>query len=432
MLPERRLVVTWSTAAWFSILRSMRSAAGPAAGAGVVAACLAGVVLLAGCAPAGTELELATLQLAQAASAELVGYSTREFGGALATRCVEDVFGAFQALPGAPSGKLRYRSMGGSRLPPVNARLRDFADWDPHVQSIARLSLPWPDNLWAAVSRSNPGSVGGAGFFLIYLDGAAGADGTRWVYPGMSLAGEPPSTRRTYFYHPIADTAHPGGMQASGDYLVVAAEAPEGAAPFVELFQRTPDDVTYQSLQRVVLYGDLGEPVAPSRFITAAALARLDSGAYLLFVLGKDEEQQGWFYVSDPAPLAAETVWSFVGHVGMPAWYQNATLLTECDSGNLYLLATDNAGFDGGSDSGTEYAELMQITGNIPSQQVDNWLIASRTFGAGGGGYCTFRAAANPFVDRDGQIALYCHAYKANTDVLGRADSKLKLVEYAP
>jgi hypothetical protein len=379
------------------------------------------------------DVEIASASFAQtAAPLRLEGYVSWDFGQALTTRCVEDVWSAFWNLPGAPTGKVRYRSMGGRRLPPFNARLAEFRGWEPHVQSVARLSLPWQDNRFAVVSRSNPGHPGGAGVFLVYLGGVQGWDGTRWGWPGDNWTGDPPVERSTYLYYPIADTDHPGGMQAAGEFLVVASEGAEGYAPFVDFFQlrRVVDEATYEPLQRFTLYGDLGEPVAPSRFITAAALTALHDGRYLLFVLGKDEERQGWFYLSDRAGLSADTSWSFLGHVVVQSWYQNVSLVTECGSGTLYLVGTDNVDFDGGANSGTEYADLMQVTWD--GERVDVPLIDGRTFAAGGGGYCTFRAAANVFVDRDGQLALYCHAYKANTDLFGEPDSKLKLAEYAP
>jgi hypothetical protein len=268
--------------------------------------------------------------------------------------------------------------------------------------------------------------------FLVGLDGVGGGSGTRWVLPGGSYTGTPPSSRRTYLYYPIADTDHAGGMQAVGDVLLIASEGLEGQAPFVEFLRRTPDDVGYEPLSRFTLYGDLGETVVPTRFITAAAMARLATGRYLLFVLGKDEDQQGWFYLSDQASLDAGTTWSFLDHVELPWLYQNASLLTECDSGDVYLIATGNPDFSGEPDSGTEYADLLRVDWDAASERVNVPLLAYRAFDAGGGGYCTFRAGANPYVDPEGRLLLYCHAYKANTDLFGNPDSKLKLVEYAP
>src|SRR5262245_1732352 len=130
------------------------------------------------------DVELGSLGQALDTPLEVKGFFTFNFASSTTNRCAEDVPAAFQRLPQAPTGKVRYRSQGGQRLPPFDARLADFGDWDSHVQSIARLSVPWGDNLWAAVSRANPGSTGGAGVFLVDLGDVHGADGTRWVLPG--------------------------------------------------------------------------------------------------------------------------------------------------------------------------------------------------------------------------------------------------------
>ncbi len=117
-------------------------------------------------------------------------------------------------------------------------------------------------------------------------------------------------------------------------------------------------------------------------------------------------------------------------HASMPWLYQNVSLITECDTGDVYLLATNNVGFNGAANSGTEYADLMQVERDGVGGEM-SLPLSFRALSAGGSAYCTFRAAANTFVDKDGKLALYCHAYKANTDILGRPDSKLKLAEYA-
>ncbi len=399
--------------------------------------CLVSLVLVAagGCAPLDDGGDENVAELARAAMVEpfeMKGDDTSPFGGELASRCAVDVRGGFEQLPAAPTGKIRYRSMGGSRLPPNNARLDDFGDWDSHIQGFSRLALPWSDNRWAAVTRANPGSTGGAGLFIIGLGGVRGADGTRWVNPGDNFTGNPPSNRRTYLYYPIAGTDHPGGIQASGGFIVIASEGLSGQPPFVDIYQRTPDDVTFSPLQRFTLLGDLGEPVAPTRAITAAALTRLADGRFLLFVLGKDEDQQGWFYVSDQPELTAATSWGFLGHVAVPWLYQNVTLVTECGTRDIYLVGTGNADFAGPAGDGTDYMDLMQVTWDAGAGLVDLPLLSIRAIDNGSGAYCTFRAAATAFVDRDGVLSLHCHAHHSNTNVFGQPDSKLKLVEYAP
>lgn len=363
---------------------------------------------------------------------EMKGHATTSFGYSMANRCAVNVRSGFDQIPAAPTGKIRYRSMGGKVLPPSNAKLAEFDDWESHVQSMARISLPWSDNQWAAVTRANPGVSGGAGLFLIGLGGVRGADGTRWVNAGDNFTGEPPADRRTFLYYPIAGTDHPGGLQAMGDYIVVASEGATGQPPFVDIFQRTFADTSYSPMQRLVLNGTLGEPVAPTRAITAAAMARLKDGRFLLFVLGKDDHQEGWFYVSDQTLPSATMTWSFLDYVAVPWLYQNVTLVTECTTGDIYMVATNNDDFQGPLDAGVEYADLLQVTWNAASSQVDLPLIAVRSFSPGSGAYCTFRAASNAFVDKQGKLNLYCHSHHSNTDIFGNADSKLKLVEFAP
>src|SRR4051812_38788429 len=157
--------------------------------------------------------EASNVAVAQLATPfEMKGHATTTFGYSLANRCAVSVRSGFDQIPAAPTGKIRYRSMGGKVLPPSNAKLAEFDDWDSHVQSMARISLPWSDNQWAAVTRANPGVSGGAGLFLIALGDVRGADGPRWVNAGKNSPGEPPADRRTFLYYPIAGTDHPGGL----------------------------------------------------------------------------------------------------------------------------------------------------------------------------------------------------------------------------
>ena len=47
------------------------------------------------------------------------------------------------------------------------------------------------------------------------------------------------------------------------------------------------------------------------------------------------------------------------------------------------------------------------------------------------GGFCSFRAGASAYVTPDGELALYCTTRKANTNLLGVPDSKLKFAEFS-
>lgn len=398
------------------------------------------VLVLSGClsGPEGALDSPELLSSEQQLSAfEMKGYVTTSFGNSV-NRCANSVVNSFNALPSSPSGLVRYRSQGGNVLAPFNARLAEFGSWDDHIQSMTRLPGVG-DNRWAAVTRAKPSTVGGAGVFLINLGDVGGTDGTRWVASGASYTGEPPSLRGTQYYYPMSGTGHPGGIQSFGRYVAVAAEAPSGQTSFIDFFNFQTPGSSSAFLQRFVLSGNQGEPVAPARAISGVALTQLSDSRYLLFVLGKDTDKNGWLYVSNTTALSAGTAWSFVDYVsaadgsfsGTFREYQNVSFITECGTGDIYLVATNNKDFTGPLDSGQDYADLFKVTWDPAGTAVRLTLMSARNMHEGSGGYCTFRAAANLHVDKDGKLILYCHTHHSNTDIFGNPDSKLKLAEYA-
>jgi hypothetical protein len=368
---------------------------------------------------------------------QMLGLSSSVFGAADHNRCVNNVQAAFNALPGSPSGSIRYRSQGDKRLPPFNAKLAKFASWNDHIQSIGRLSGV-DDNRWAVVTRSKKDSIGGAGIFMVHLGDVSGTDGARWVPPGGGFTNDPPAVRSTQYYYPITGTDHPGGVQTIGHKAVVVSEAPSGQSSFVDFFDFSVPGATNALMQRFTLTGGLGEPVAPARALSGAAALKLDSGKYLLFVLGKDTDRNGWLYVSDRNSLEPATGWQFLDYVsaadgsiiGDFREYQNVTLLTECGTKHVYMVATNNASFSGPLDSGQDFADLFHLTASGSTVTLNR--VAARNFHEGGGGYCTFRAAANVHVSNQGDLIMYCHTHHSNTNIFGNPDSKLKLAEFAP
>jgi hypothetical protein len=368
---------------------------------------------------------------------EMKGYLTTSFGSSV-NRCATNVVSSFNAVPSSPTGHVRYKSQGGNVLPPFSSRLAEFGSWDDHIQSITRLPGVG-DNRWAAVTRSKPSSVGGAGVFLINLGDTGGTDGTRWVTSGADYTGEPPALRGTQHYYPLSGTAHPGGLQASGRYVAIASEAPTGQTSFIDFFNFGTPGSSSAFLQRFLLSGNQAEAVVPARVISGVALTKLKDSRYLIFVLGKDSDRNGWLYVSDSTTLSSSTFWSYLDYVsaadssfsGTFRPYQNVSFITECGTGDVYLVATNNNDFQGPVDSGQDYADLFKVTWTPSESAVKLTLMSARNMHEGSGGYCTFRAAANIHVDKNGKLILYCHAHHSNTDLFGNPDSKLKLAEYA-
>jgi hypothetical protein len=141
---------------------------------------------------------------------------------------------------------------------------------------------------------------------------------------------------------------------------VVVSEAPSGQPSFVELYDFSSPGVPNALVQRFTLTGGLGEPVAPARALSGAALAKLEDGRCLMFVLGKDTDRNGWFYVSDRNSIEPATGWQFLDYVsqadgsfvGEFRAYQNVGLFTECGTRHVYMVATNNADFSGPSIAG--------------------------------------------------------------------------------
>jgi len=150
-------------------------------------------------------------------------------------------------------------------------------------------------------------------------------------------------------------------------------------------------------------------------------------------------QSNGWLYVSNTTTPSASTAWSFLDYVaasdgsfsGMFREYQNVSFITECGTGDIYLVGTNNKDFTGPLDSGQDYADLFKVTWSPTEAAVKLTLMSARNMHEGSGGYCTFRAAANLHVDKNGKLILYCHTHHSNTDIFGNPDSKLKLAEYA-
>jgi hypothetical protein len=368
--------------------------------------------------------------------------------------CVKDVPNAFVSFPFHPSGKVRYRSQGGSRLAPFDAKLNLFgsgsnalgfcydlgATWHNHVQGVGRLRTTNNDNRWFVMSRATPDTVGGSGLFLAqFADTAIGNPEGRLVAAGADYTGEPPSNRRTWYYYPIPDTDHPGGFQVVGGLVAIASEGAGSAPGIVDFYDLRVPGSTTAWFQRLLLDGTHGEPSAgingkPS----GAGLVKLANGLYLLFVLNKDDQYSGRFYLSNSGTLDVNTRWQWMSDASWSGRkYQNANFITDCN-GSLYLAMTNNEHFEGYcdfsgcvKDEGNNTADLYTVAFQSGTTNIQLGLSRAMQFGGDVDGYDQFRAAANFYVGRDNKLLLYSHAHHANTDVWGCPDSKLKLSEFA-
>jgi hypothetical protein len=374
------------------------------------------------------------------------GYADPLFGSKTQNRCLMNVTQAFNSLPSSPV-RNRYQSRGGASLPPFNKTLRTFeacvVDWngnstiDRHIQGVARLPGVG-DNRWLAVTRAH--NLEYAGVHLVHMGDLDGADGTRLLIPGKSYKDPPPDSRRTEAFYSQYLTTHPGGVQSFGKYLAIAVEATNEERPRIDLYDFSGGMTTSANVGNYYL-GNLGESPTVTKSITGVAVTRLsqaiNGGRYLFFVLGKDTAKNGWFYVSDTGTLTRNSKLQFLDYVdntdttpsGAIREYQNVNLITECGSGDIYLLGTGNPGYAGSAGSGDNFADLFRLSMSGNSVRLER--TARRSFQEGGADSCTFRAGATSYVDKDGRLLLYCHTHHANTDIFCDPDSKLKWTEYS-
>jgi hypothetical protein len=254
------------------------------------------------------------------------------------------------------------------------------------------------------VSRSYPTSDGGV--FLVHLGDLPGSDGT----PFGDATNTPPSSRATQYYYPIANVNHPSGLQTFGKYAAVGVEAPSPPS-FIQFYDFGTPGSANAAIHRFYLNNNQGETPAVDRAVGGVGITRLIDNRYLMVVLGQDTSQRAWFYVSQNTSMASSPGWSYLGNIALPK-AQNTQLITECGTGNVYLLATDNDGYKAASTN--RYGNngyLRQITYSgftLTSTVADDEL-----FDSGDGDFCSFRAAASSYIDPNGNLDIICHTRNA-------------------
>jgi hypothetical protein len=337
-------------------------------------------------------------------------------------RCTNDVGLTFAYLSPGPTARIDYRSNGGATLPPFNATLADFYNLQSieyHIQGVGRLS-GLGDSRWVAVSRSY--TTGRGGVFLVQMGDLPGTDGSLF---GPAQAANPPTTRATKYFYPIAGVEHPGGLQAFGAHVAVAVEAPS-APSFIQFYDFFQPGASNAAIHRFYTDNTQGENPPVDLSISGVGVTRLSDSRYLMAVLGKDSSRRAWFYVSQGTSMNS-VIWNYLGTVPVPS-SQNAQLITECGTGNIYLLATNNERYDvPNTNRYGNYAYLRQIT--YQDLVLKSTTVLDQVFDSGDGDYCTFRAGVAPYTDPKGNLSLICHTRHAP---LTPGDvQKLKIAEFS-
>lgn len=220
---------------------------------------------------------------------------------------------------------------------------------------------------------------------------------------------------------------HPGGIQALGRYLFVPLEnIPDVLCNICALSDGS--DAAAIAAYDVCSGQDpatCNPTAAPAKLWTLpvskaakwVTAAKLSDGRYLL-VVGKDGEMELRISQSGAA-LASPTAFgsaSFVKSTASLGWddYQNVNLVTQCGSGNLFLLASHNTGTN--LTPGNDWIDLWQLeitevtSGTNRSYSVSKLVkISNRHLycSTPGPKQCDLDAAGGVYVDPDGRLLYY-------------------------
>jgi hypothetical protein len=374
-----------------------------------------------------------------------LGDTACAYGSADCNRCVEDVEGTFAelgdrrvggAVERGPSAKVRYYANAGRRLPPDAVRLHDLDDFRHHVEGFARIPGVGPENWFIAtlITQDQP-----SGFLLAQMRDVPGRGGERLVAPGEdpetyfpirprpALLTErhlPAPYRGFQRFHRILETQHTGGIQVIGHTVFIPYEAP--------------------GLDRVGIY-DLGDPADAKRIGTVTlgttsgghrvssanmvAVARMASGYYALLV-NRSNSGITDVYVSGSTRITTSTTWNRVDSRVFrdldTNWstskntYQNMNFVTDCRSGQLYLVGLmqdDHFGSPWNAHNIVHLYRAPAVDGRLTLEHV-----ATQVFGRAGN-TCEMRGGASVHVTPSGEMIVYCTSgWSSGRDVMRLAE----------
>ena len=351
--------------------------------------------------------------------AGLRGRTTCAWGDRVCNPCVADVPGAFNSLR-THGDILGFHTSG---HPDAYTQGKWFEN---HWQGVQRLSSAGGRAFVVSLDHVRTASGLSAAFNTAWM-GTREEGGARWrsnrLAWGADIAHTVPAASDAVYDTVLmpSDGYHPGGIQAAGDILAVGA-----------------GDQFY-------LY-DMADPFAPDQIggflkrdngksSSTSAILQLSDGNHLVAVSEGDAKSLDFYRTTNwalsPEDLVELDGWQPHELRYAPRelrshlyffydWdtFQNINLISECGTGDIYLVATSN--LDKTADwnvqdvigkpkwpNGEDWASLYLV------QWIDEEIVISKvaerhfTCGHRGETYCNFDAAAGVYVDDEHQLLLY-------------------------
>lgn len=352
---------------------------------------------------------------------EIIGDTSCPYGSRDCNRCAYDVVNSVNKLStyGEPLGF----HIGAHPEPSFNPFTKDFHG---HFQGVQRVSTTSGDYL--VVSQDDMKSTSGdwSGLGIVRLTSRDG-DGYRWRSNRLlknldfeyTAPPDPDMIVTTVWITNEHD--HPGGFQILGDYLAV------GTDHLVHLYDLANPEAPI----------DMGVVLdRPGFSSSTTSLAKLADGHYLLVVSNSDAEQLDFYFSSQPNSIS-EFIFYDSFHkdeVLGGDWhaYQNMNLVTECGTGDVYLIGTYNGGWFKtywGEDRAVVYSIQKSLSGEIIlEEQLSKHLHCAYR----GEADCNFDAAAGIYVDPSGQIILYSTEHDNDGPKGNDSKGTVKVKEFRP
>ncbi len=300
------------------------------------------------------------------------------------------------------TGRFTFRTGANETLPGLTVPLNPIDDSGGHIQGFARVP-GFRDSDWFVASRNNTQGRP-AGLLFIELHDLVGWGGHRLVPPWVDrdafwlsddAVGDaaPPLVRTARVFRHISETRHPGGIQVIGHIVVVpsycigpnedgckkcvdeggneracaANEKPKRRAfvDFIELreCQAESDDacvcgsnpIGWCPIRVNRLYlsrGGLSGLFDRERKAYYVAVTRMNNGRYVV-VANRTNSGKFDVYTSSNTTIDENTQWGnrdreqfIAGFDNFSDTYQNMNFVTDCGTGELFLLGFSHSGWD--------------------------------------------------------------------------------------
>ena len=161
------------------------------------------------------------------------------------------------------------------------------------------------------------------------------------------------------------------------------------------------------------------EPWIGSSSTASVAAVKLSDGQFLVALGRSGGKEYGFYTASNPAGS-----YTFRNSRSIRYWGENANIVTECGTGDLYMFQLEGYG----SSDNVDKAHLYRLVLN--KGKIDFQYVKSRTFRCrgkridGAGDWCHFDAGAGVYVTPTGRLILYA------TDWQQSSHGNIRLVEF--